>query len=97
MEEQIIEKDGKRYKVIEVVDDTQQELFWGKYTIDNIEEAKKDKDSDIRRVAYRVLGYTQEAKKDKDPDIRREAELYFKIQESSERLERDEKREEWRS
>ncbi len=37
------------------------------------EEAKKDSDSDIRREAYRVLGFTEEAKNDSDDDIRREA------------------------
>ena len=37
------------------------------------EEAKRDEDADIRRDAYRAMGYTEEAKKDKDADIRREA------------------------
>jgi len=36
------------------------------------EEARKDKNSEIRLEAYRALGYTEDAKKDKDPDIRLE-------------------------
>jgi hypothetical protein len=45
------------------------------------DEAKKDENTDIRREAYRALGYTDEAKKDEDWYIRREAKLYFKIRE----------------
>lgn len=61
------------------------ELFWGKYTAKNIEEAKQDEDWYIRLGAYRALGWTEEAKKDKDWSIRREAELYFRIQEAKAR------------
>ncbi len=37
------------------------------------EEAKRDKDEDIRLEAYRALGFTDEAKRDEDEDIRLEA------------------------
>lgn len=59
-------------------------LFWGKYTIKNIEEAKKDSDIDIRLEAYRVLGFIEEAKKDANWSIRLEAELYFRVKKAQE-------------
>ena len=57
--------------------DKEEELFWGKYTIDNIEEAKKDENEAVRRASFRVLGFTPEAKKDKDWFIRLGAYMVF--------------------
>jgi len=89
MKEEIIEKDGKKYKVIEIVEEDK-ELFWGKYTIENIEEAKKDGNWFIRCEAYRILGYTEEAKKDRNWEIRKDAELFFKIKKAREKIKREE-------
>ena len=51
----------------------QEELFFGKYTIENIYQALNDEDFTIRLEAYRALGFTEEAFKDEDWYIRLQA------------------------
>ena len=50
-----------------------EELFFGKYTFNNIEKALEDEDSDIRLQAYRALGFSEKALKDKYWFIRLQA------------------------
>ena len=70
MKEEIIEQNGKKYKVLEIIEE---KLYFGKYTISNIKDALKDEDWNIRLEAYRVLGFTKDAFKDKHWYIRSEA------------------------
>ncbi len=84
--EELLKEKAKIEAELKKLDETQVELFWNKYTIENIEEAKKDSDWNIRREAYRMLGFTDEAKKDSNWTIRLQAELYFKIKEAKEKL-----------
>ena len=91
MKEQIIEKDGKQYKVVEIIEDPNAKLYFGKYTMANIQDALQDTDWNIRLEAYRALGYTKEALNEDDEDIRREAQLFFEIQDSLKQLEDTEK------